>query len=160
MLVASSFSKNFGLYRERVGALTAVGPTAAATEAVLSQLKACVRTNYSNPPAHGAAIVETILTDGSLRELWDEELAAMRRRIHEMRHQFVLAMRQLAPERDFSFLLDQAGMFSFSGLTPAQVDRLREEYAIYIVRSGRINVAGITTANIDRLCRAIAAVIA
>lgn len=159
MLVASSYSKNFGLYRERVGALTAVATDAKSAAAVLSHLKVCIRTNYSNPPAHGAGIVETILSDKELRSLWQDELTAMRQRIHQMRAAFVETMKQTAPNHDFSFLLDQAGMFSFSGLSPAQVDRLREEFAIYIVRSGRINVAGMTSANIPTLCEAVAAVL-
>jgi aspartate aminotransferase/aromatic-amino-acid transaminase len=159
VLLASSFSKNFGLYRERVGALCVVATDTARADAVLSHFKACVRTNYSNPPAHGAAVVETILQDPQLRSLWEEELAGMRERINGMRRLFVETMQQHAPDRDFSFLLPQRGMFSFSGLQPDEVDRLREEHAIYIVRSGRINVAAITTQNIHPLCRAIAAVI-
>jgi aspartate/tyrosine/aromatic aminotransferase len=159
MLIASSFSKNFGLYRERVGALTAVAASADTAQAVLSHLKVCVRANYSNPPAHGGAIVETIMTHNSLRQLWETELAQMRSRIHGMRTLFVETMRQHAPSRDFSFLLDQCGMFSFSGLTPEQVDRLRSELSIYIVRSGRINVAGITPSNVQALCQAIASVL-
>ncbi|MCA9148068.1 MAG: aspartate/tyrosine/aromatic aminotransferase [Planctomycetales bacterium] len=157
--VASSFSKNFGLYRERVGALTVVAADSSAADAVMSQLKVCVRTNYSNPPAHGGAVVETILGDPALSETWRNELTVMRERIHEMRQLFVQRMREYAPQRDFSFLLQQAGMFSFSGLTPEQVDRLRDEHAIYIVRSGRINVAGITPQNVEPLCRAIASVL-
>jgi aspartate/tyrosine/aromatic aminotransferase len=159
MLIASSFSKNFGLYRERVGALTAVAASQQRAEAVLSQLKICVRTNYSNPPAHGASIVETILGDEGLREGWKRELTAMRTRISGMRALFVETMRAHAPRHDFSFLLSQNGMFSFSGLSPERVDRLREQFAIYVVRSGRINVAGITPQNIDPLCRAVAAVL-
>lgn len=159
MLIASSFSKNFGLYRERVGALTAVAKDAVAAAAVLSQLKLCIRANYSNPPAHGGAIVETILTDVELRSQWEAELAEMRDRINDMRRLFVDTMRQMAPQTDLSFLCDQQGMFSFSGLTPQQVDRLREESSIYIVRSGRINVAGITAMNVKSLCQAVANVL-
>jgi aspartate/tyrosine/aromatic aminotransferase len=160
VLIASSFSKNFGLYRERVGALSVVASTPDRAQAVLSQLKSCVRANYSNPPAHGAAIVETILQDRELRELWHEELNAMRSRINGMRKLFVQTMLKYAPDRDFSFLLPQQGMFSFTGLRPEQVDRLREHYSIYIVRSGRINVAAITTQNVEPLCRAVAEVLA
>jgi aspartate/tyrosine/aromatic aminotransferase len=159
LLVASSFSKNFGLYRERVGALSVIARDRGRAEAVLSHFKSCVRANYSNPPAHGAAVVETILQDPGLRALWDEELAAMRTRINGMRRLFVETMRKYVPDRDLSFLLPQQGMFSFSGLRPEQVDRLREEYAIYIVRSGRINVAAITPRNVEPLCRAVAAVL-
>jgi aspartate/tyrosine/aromatic aminotransferase len=159
LLIASSFSKNFGLYNERVGALSAIAPNAAKADVVLSHLKSCVRTNYSNPPAHGAAIVQTILQDAQLRQTWHEELAAMRERIADMRQLFVQTMRRHAPQSDFASLLQQNGMFSFSGLRPAQVDRLRQEHSIYIVRSGRINVAGITPQNVAPLCRALAAVL-
>lgn len=159
LLVASSFSKNFGLYRERIGALTAIAGSSEAASTVLSQLKTCVRTNYSNPPAHGGAIVETILKDAELREQWTSELAAMRDRINAMRTDFVAAMKKHAPNHDFSFLLEQQGMFSFSGLSPEQVDALREQHSIYIVGSGRINVAGITPSNVDRLAAAIATVL-
>jgi aspartate/tyrosine/aromatic aminotransferase len=159
LLVASSFSKNFGLYSERVGALTAVCRTEAAAQAVLSQLKACIRTNYSNPPAHGAEIVTTILGDPQLRSLWDNEVRDIRERINGMRSLFVRALADAGVKRDFSFVAQQRGMFSFSGLTPEQVQRLRDEYAIYIVGSGRINVAGMTSDNVRPLCAAIAAVL-
>lgn len=158
-LIASSFSKNFGLYGERVGALTIVGPTADSTLATLSQAKACVRANYSNPPRHGAAVVATILGDAALTNQWHAELAEMRSRIHQMRDAFVKAMNARVPGRDFSFIREQLGMFSFSGLNAMQVDRLKTEFAIYIVGSGRINVAGITSRNIDRLCDCIAVVL-
>lgn len=159
ILVCSSFSKNFGLYRERVGALTVLAGTPTVTQAVVSQLKTCVRTNYSNPPAHGAQVVETILGDETMRRSWETELAFMRDRISHMRTSFVETMRKHAPHHDFSFLLPQLGMFSFSGLKPEQVDRLRDEHGIYMVRTGRINVAGITSKNIDPLCRAVASVL-
>jgi len=159
LLVCSSFSKNFGLYRERVGALTFVTKSQDTTTKVLSQVKACVRANYSNPPAHGAAIVETILADHLLRSQWKEELSEMRNRINGMRNQFVTAVTTLDASSDFSFIRDQRGMFSFSGLSPEQVDTLREQYSIYIVRSGRINVAGMTPNNLDRLCPAIVSVL-
>ena len=159
LLIASSFSKNFGLYRERVGALSVVAANEEAARVALSHLKLCVRTNYSNPPAHGAMIVETILEDDALRSLWHEELDLMRRRIAGMRQLFVQTMQSCAPRHDFDFLLEQKGMFSFSGLRPEQVDRLRDEYAIYIVRSGRINVAGITPHNCEPLCQAVASVL-
>jgi aspartate aminotransferase len=116
--------------------------------------------NYSNPPRHGAAIVATILGDASLRKEWEQELAEMRRRIHEMRTQFVAEMARRLPKRDFSFISTQKGMFSFSGLTPVQVDELRTKYGIYVVVSGgRINVAGMTPGNITVLCDAIAKVL-
>jgi aspartate/tyrosine/aromatic aminotransferase len=156
LLVASSFSKNFGLYNERVGALTAVCQTGAAAQAVLSQIKACIRANYSNPPAHGSAIVTTILSDPQLRSLWEGEVSQIRERINGMRSLFVRALAERGVGRDFSFIARQRGMFSYSGLTPEQVRRLREEYSIYVVGSGRINVAGMTEENMVPLCSAIA----
>jgi aspartate/tyrosine/aromatic aminotransferase len=158
-LVCSSFSKNFGLYRERVGALTLIAEDAEAARRVQSQVKSVIRANYSNPPSHGAAIVTTILQDAELRSQWEQELAAMRARIAGMRRQFVETMAAKGASRDFSFLTGQRGMFSFSGLTPDQVQTLREKTAIYIVGSGRINVAGMTESNMDRLCEAIVAVL-
>jgi aspartate aminotransferase len=159
LLVASSFSKNFGLYNERVGALTLVGGTSDAAKAALSHIKARVRANYSNPPAHGAAIVTTILNNATLRAQWETEVAAMRERINGMRDLFVRTLKAKGVERDFSFLKDQRGMFSFSGLTKDQVEALRQDNSIYIVGSGRINVAGMTEHNMDMLCEAIAAVL-
>ncbi len=159
LLMCSSFSKNFGLYGERVGALTIVARDADAAQAALSHAKTCVRQNYSNPPRHGALIVSTIFNDAELRSQWLVELAGMRDRINGMRQLFADRIKQRMPDRDFSFITDQRGMFSYSGLTPLQVDTLRSEHAIYMVGSGRINVAGITPANIDRLCNAIAAVL-
>ena len=159
LLICSSFSKNFGLYSERVGALTAVANSVEAAGVTLSHLKASVRANYSNPPRHGGAIVATVLTDAELRGQWESELADMRTRINRMRSRFVEVMSGKAPNHDFSFIANQRGMFSFSGLTPVQVDQLRSEYSIYIVGSGRINVAGMTDANLERLCDAIASVL-
>ena len=159
LLICSSFSKNFGLYSERVGALLAVGATSDTAQVVLSQLKRVVRANYSNPPAHGASIVATVLGDRQLTEQWKGELAAMRDRINGMRQRFVQRIGDQGIDRDFSFIEKQRGMFSFTGLTPEQVDQLRDEFSIYIVRSGRINVAGISEQNVDRLCAAIASVL-
>lgn len=159
MLVCNSFSKNFGLYRERIGALSILAADAATAEVVLSQVKRTVRTNYSNPPAHGAIIVATILGDSALRQQWREELSGMRDRINGMRQRFVDVMQSKAPNHDFSFIGRQQGMFSFSGLSPVQVDELRTKHSIYIVGSGRINIAGITESNIDPLCTAIASVL-
>lgn len=159
LLVCSSFSKNFGLYRERVGALSALSKDPSTTATVLSQLKKVVRVNYSNPPSHGAAIVSTVLGDAALTKQWQEELAAMRDRINGLRELLVAQLSAAGIDRDFRFITQQRGMFSFSGLTPEQVDRLRDEFSIYIVRSGRINVAGITQGNVEYLCRAIAAVL-
>ena len=156
ILVASSFSKNFGLYNERVGALTAIAATAEAAAKALSHIKICIRTNYSNPPAHGAAIATQVLGDPELRALWESEVAAMRDRINGMRHLFVETLQAQGLEQDFDFIVRQRGMFSFSGLNAQQVEQLRQQYAIYIVGSGRINVAGMTPANMGRLCWAIA----
>lgn len=158
LIVCSSFSKNFGLYRERVGALSLVCSTKESTAAVQSQINRAVRANYSNPPAHGAAIVETILRDQSLRESWENELAHMRGRINGMRQQLVDALEAQGVPGGYSFITKQRGMFSFSGLSQTQVEQLREQYAIYLVGSGRINVAGLTPANIDRVAEAIGAV--
>lgn len=158
--VCSSFSKNFGLYSERVGALLAVAKSHENAECVLSQLKQAVRVNYSNPPRHGAAVVAAILGDAALKQQWLAELAAMRERIHTMRHGFVQGMRETTCETDFSFLLDQKGMFSYSGLTPMQVDWLRTHRAVYMVGTGRMNVAGMTMHNLPALCSAIADAIA
>ena len=159
LLVATSYSKNFGLYRERTGALTVVASDFEAAEIAMSHLKICVRTNYSNPPSHGAQIVATVLGDSELRALWDSEVKEMRDRINGMRERFVDGLEKRGVKRDFSFIARQRGMFSFSGLTLEQVTALREKYAIYIVGSGRINVAGMTDENLDRLCDAIAEVL-
>lgn len=158
-LVASSFSKNFGLYNERVGALTLLARDEAAAQSVLSHLKQTIRANYSNPPAHGAAIVTTVLTDPTLRAQWETEVSAMRERINTMRHLFVETLNEKGVDRDFSFIANQRGMFSFSGLNADQVKALRDEYAIYVVGGGRINVAGMSEANMDYLCGAIAEIL-
>jgi aspartate/tyrosine/aromatic aminotransferase len=155
LLVASSFSKNFGLYNERVGALTLVAASAEAAQNALSHLKQAVRANYSNPPSHGAAIVTTVLSDPALRRQWEGEVAEMRERINTMRHLFVETLNEKGVTRDFSFIAQQRGMFSFSGLSTDDVKALRDQYAIYIVGGGRINVAGMTEANMDYLCSAI-----
>lgn len=160
LMVSSSFSKNFGLYNERVGALTVVASTPEAANALMSQVMICIRANYSNPPAHGAAIVTEVLNDSGLRLQWEGEVAEMRNRINRMRALLVDTLERKGVRRDFSFIARQRGMFSFSGLDSRQVDTLREEYAIYMVGSGRINVAGITEANVDYLCESIAAVLA
>jgi aspartate aminotransferase len=159
LLVCSSFSKNFGLYNERTGALTIKAKTPDASAAALSQLKICARTNYSNPPAHGGAIVTTILSDPALRKQWQEELAGMRARILGMRKAFVDGLARAGAKQDFSFITEQNGMFSFSGLGKDQVERLKAEDGIYIVGSGRINVAGMTESNMTMLCEAIVAVL-
>jgi len=159
MLIATSYSKNFSLYNERVGALTLVANDADSAETALSQIRVTVRSNYSNPPAHGGLIVKTILKDEALTTEWHDELAAMRNRINGMRALFVETMTRKAPSFDCSFIAKQRGMFSLSGLTKAHVDALRDQHAVYIVGSGRINVAGMTNDNMEALCNAIADVI-
>ncbi len=158
-LVCSSFSKNFGLYCERVGALTVVGTDADSTEKAFSNVKIAIRQNYSNPPRHGGAIVTTVLSDAALRAEWEGEVAAIRERIRQMRELFVETLKAKGIQRDFSFITRQHGMFSFSGLSDAQVTALRETYGIYMVGGGRMNVAGMTRSNMDRLCQAIAEVL-
>lgn len=159
VMIASSYSKNFGLYNQRTGALTLVGNTADDVSRAFSHVKTTIRTNYSNPPAYGAAIVRTVLGDEGLRKQWDDELGSMRDRINGMRTLFVDTMSKMAPDRDFSFITSQNGMFSFSGLSREQVERLRGEHSLYIVGSGRINVAGLSENNMDRVCRSIAEVL-
>lgn len=158
MLICSSFSKNFGLYNERVGAMTLLAADKRTADAVFSQIKVVIRANYSNPPAHGSAIVITILSDPALRKQWEQEVADMRARILKMRVLFVDTLRKLGVNKDFEFIKHQRGMFSFSGLTKEQVEKLRAQYALYIVASGRINVAGMTESNMQPLCKAIASV--
>ena len=161
MIVCTSFSKNFGLYAERVGAAHLLTGSAEQTRALLSRAKICVRTNYSNPPVHGAAVVATVLGDEGLTATWHDELAAMRGRIQDMRQALADGLDgrgvHLHDEGN-GFVVRQNGMFSFSGLTPEEVERLQAEHAVYILKSGRINVAGITPTNLDQLCDAIAAV--
>ena len=159
LLVCSSFSKNFSLYNERVGALLAIAPTAEAACAVQSQINKVIRSNYSNPPAHGAQIVNTVLRDAELRQQWEGEVAAMRDRINGMRTSLVEALADAGVPGDYSFMTRQRGMFSFSGLTKDQVEVLREKYAIYIVGSGRINVAGLTPSNVELVAQAISEVV-
>ncbi|WP_105901992.1 amino acid aminotransferase [Vibrio gangliei] len=159
ILVASSFSKNFGLYNERVGAFTLVAATSETATTAFSQVKKIIRSIYSNPPAHGAAVVTHILNDESLRAEWEAEVAEMRDRIQEMRTLFVQTLKDEGVTQDFSFIEAQNGMFSFSGLSKEQVARLKEEFAIYIVGSGRISVAGMTKSNMGPLCKGIAAVL-
>jgi aspartate/tyrosine/aromatic aminotransferase len=158
-LVASSFSKNFGLYSERTGALTIVTPSAAETVVAFSHLKATVRVLYSNPPAHGGLVVATILSSPQLREQWQTELAGMRGRIKAMRAALVAGLAARGVQGDFSFITAQRGMFSFSGLSDAIVEQLRREKGIYMVAGGRINLAGLNATNVDPVCDAIAQVL-
>lgn len=159
LLVASSYSKNFGLYNERVGAFTLVADNQEEAEKAFSQVKSIIRVLYSNPSSHGAAAVATVLADPKLKADWINELAEMRNRIKAMRTQFVTLLKEKGATQNFDFIISQNGMFSFSGLSPEQVDRLRDEFAVYAVRSGRINVAGITEDNIHQLCEAIVRVL-
>ncbi len=159
LLVSSSYSKNFGLYNERVGAFTLVAETEEIAATALTQVKSIIRTLYSNPASHGAATVALVLGDAQLRTEWEQELTEMRNRIKAMRHKFVELLKEYGAEQDFSFIIEQNGMFSFSGLSAEQVDRLKDEFAIYAVRSGRINVAGITEDNIRYLCESIVKVL-
>jgi aromatic-amino-acid transaminase len=155
-VVSQSFSKSFGLYRERVGALTVVTASEEEAKRVQSQLKRVIRTNYSSPASHGAQIVASVLADAGDRARWEKEVAEMRDRIREMRELFVRRMREKGVEQDFSFIERQRGMFSYSELPREVVDRLRSEYGIYIVGSGRICVASLNEKNIDYVCEAIA----
>jgi aromatic-amino-acid transaminase len=155
-LVAQSFSKSFALYRERVGALTVVTASKDEAKRVQSQLKRVIRTNYSSPASHGAQLVASVLADPGARARWEGEVAEMRERIRQMRGLFVRRIREKGVEQDFSFIERQHGMFSYSELPREIVDRLRNEYSIYIVGSGRICVASLNEKNIDYVCEAIA----
>ena len=157
-LVSTSFSKSFSLYGERVGALSVVCASADEAARVLSQLKVMIRTNYSNPPTHGAQVVTTVLTTPALRALWEEELAGMRQRIKQMRRALQDKLAAAGVRRDLGFITQQRGMFSYSGLNAAQMQRLRSEFGIYGVDSGRICVAALNGRNIDAVVGAIAKV--
>ncbi len=149
LLVASSFSKSFSLYGERVGALSIMTRNKEETLRVVSQVKRVIRTNYSNPPTHGAAIVAEVLTNPELRKIWEAELAHMRDRIKQMRSAFVDGLKARGVTQDFSFVTRQNGMFSYSGLSTAQVDRLRDEFGVYAIGTGRICLAALNLNNID-----------
>jgi aromatic-amino-acid transaminase len=157
--VSSSFSKSFSLYGERVGALSIVTQSKEESARVLSQLKRVIRTNYSNPPTHGAAIVATVLNSPKLRQMWEDELAQMRDRIKSMRHGLKEKLAAAGVSQDFSFIEAQRGMFSYSGLTSDQVGKLQEQDGIYALSTGRICVAALNTKNIDRVAQAIARVL-
>jgi len=159
LFVSNSFSKSFSLYGERVGALSIVAASAEEAGRVLSQLKRVVRTNYSNPPIHGSQVVATVLSTPELRTQWEEELAGMRVRIREMRQALVEKLKAKAPGQDFDFVIKQRGMFSYSGLTKAQVERLRAEFSVYAVDTGRICVAALNSRNIDAVVDAIGKVL-
>jgi len=157
-LVSNSFSKIFSLYGERVGGLSVVCEDADAAARVLGQLKATVRRNYSSPPNFGAQVVSLVLNDPQLNALWRAEVEAMRSRISEMRHALVAALKTALPEQDFSFLLSQRGMFSYTGFSPEQVEKLREVFGVYLIASGRVCMAGLNHHNIARVAQAFAAV--
>ena len=158
-LVSSSFSKSFSLYGERVGALTLVSESREESARVLSQVKRVIRTNYSNPPTHGATIVATVLSNPELRALWEAELGEMRQRIRTMRNALVEGLAAAGATRDFAFVNAQRGMFSYSGLTAEQVERLKSEFGIYAVSTGRICVAALNERNLPPTIQAIAAVL-
>lgn len=157
--VSSSFSKSFSLYGERVGALSIVTQSKEESARVLSQLKRVIRTNYSNPPTHGAAIVAMVLNSPKLRQMWEDELAEMRERIKAMRHGLNKKLAAAGAQQDFSFIETQRGMFSYSGLTAGQVANLQEQDGIYALSTGRICVAALNTKNLDRVAQAIARVL-
>ena len=157
--IANSFSKSMSVYGERAGALSVVCADAAEAELVLGQMKATVRRNYSSPGIHAAGIVSRVLTDPALRTSWEADVAGMRTRIQAMRKSLHGVLSAKQPGRDFNYFLTQRGMFSYTGLSAAQVDRLREEFGVYLVRSGRICIAGLNTGNVERTAVAIAAVL-
>lgn len=157
-LVSNSFSKIFSLYGERVGGLSVLCEDAEAADRVLGQLKATVRRNYSSPPNFGAQVVAAVLNDEALKASWLAEVEEMRTRILAMRQELVKVLSTEMPERNFDYLLNQRGMFSYTGLSAAQVDRLREEFGVYLITSGRMCVAGLNTANVQRVAKAFAAV--
>jgi aromatic-amino-acid transaminase len=158
--VTNSFSKSMSVYGERCGALTAVCADAAEAALVLGQLRFTVRRIYSSPGKHAALIVAHVLGDADLRAMWQAEVAAMRERIAAMRQMLHARLVALLPGRDFGYFLSQRGMFSYTGLSAAQVDRLRDEHAVYLIRSGRICVAGLNTGNVERTAQAMATVLA
>jgi aromatic-amino-acid transaminase len=157
--IANSFSKSMSVYGERAGALSVVCADRAEAELVLGQLQATVRRNYSSPAIHAAGIVSRVLGDPALRAMWEADVTAMRERILAMRRQLHGVLSARRPERDFGYFLTQRGMFSYTGLSGAQVDRLREEFGVYLVRSGRMCVAGLNSGNVERTAQAMAAVL-
>ncbi|MBI3523547.1 MAG: aspartate/tyrosine/aromatic aminotransferase [Betaproteobacteria bacterium] len=158
-LVSSSFSKSFSLYGERIGALSLITASKDEAARVLSQIKRVVRTNYSNPPTHGGAVVAAVLSNPELRQMWENELAGMRERIRAMRTSLVDKLRTCGVKQDFSFVARQRGMFSYTGLSADQVERLKTEYGIYAVSTGRICLAALNSRNIDYVADAIAALL-
>ena len=159
LFVSSSFSKSFSLYGERVGALSIVTQSADETTRVLSQVKRTIRTNYSNPPTHGGAVVAMVLATPDLRQMWEGELAQMRERIKAMRQGLADGLKAQGVTQDFGFVTSQRGMFSYTGLSQAQVDRLREEFAVYAIGTGRVCIAALNSHNLPYVCQSIAAVL-
>ena len=158
-LVANSFAKSFSIYRERVGAISVVTGSQKEAAAVTSQLKRIVRMIYSSPPSYGAQLVAIVLTHPELRPLWEKELGEMRERIHEMRHLLAKKLKEVLPEKDFSFILKQQGMFSYSGLSTDVMKALREQFHVYGLDSGRICVAALNHKNVDYVCQSVAALV-
>ncbi len=159
IFVSTSFSKSFSLYGERVGALSVVASNKEEADRVLSQLKVVIRTNYSNPPTHGGAVVAAVLGNPELRALWEKELGEMRVRIKAMRQKLVDGLKAAGVQQDMSFITTQIGMFSYSGLSKDQMVRLRSEFGVYGTDTGRMCVAALNSKNIDYVCQAIAKVI-
>ena len=159
ILIAYSCSKNFGLYRDRVGALQVITKNRSSTEAVKSHMKSIARRLYSVPPAHGAIVVGMILADAELKQSWAAELDGMCKRINTMRELFAGKMKQKGSQQDFGFVSSQFGMFSMLGLTVEQVQRLKKEYSVYMVNSSRVNIAGISESNIEYLTDSVLAVL-
>ncbi|BFM50876.1 amino acid aminotransferase [Marinomonas sp. THO17] len=159
MLIANSFSKNFGIYRDRCGGLSVIAETGEEAKNAFSIIGQAIRANYSMPPAHGATVVHTIMSHPELRAEWETEVAEMRNRINGLREKLVIKLAASGVSKDFSFIQDQRGMFSYSGLTLEQVRRLRSEFSIYIADTGRMSVAGVSDDNIDYLCDSIAKVV-
>ncbi|ACT14520.1 MULTISPECIES: amino acid aminotransferase [Pectobacterium] len=157
-LIANSFSKIFSLYSERVGGLSVVCDDADSAQRVLGQLKATVRRNYSSPPNFGAQVVSKVLNDAQLNADWKAEVEEMRTRILSMRQELVSALKNALPNRNFDYLLTQRGMFSYTGFSPEQVDRLREEFGVYLIASGRMCIAGLNHSNVQRVAAAFAAI--
>ena len=159
MVIASSCSKNFGLYRERTGTAIIIAATAEQANLAQSQMNSVIRSNYSMPPSHGAMVVETILSDPKLKQMWRDELKTMRKRIKDLRSQLVDAIKAEGVEQDFSFIERQNGMFSFLGVNAKQVDKLVNDHSVYLVGSSRINLAGLNQHNIAYVAKSIAAVL-
>lgn len=159
MLIANSFSKNFGIYRDRCGGLSVIAENAEEAKNAFSIIGQAIRANYSMPPAHGATVVYTIMNNPELYAMWEQEVTEMRNRINGLRSQLVQKLAASGVSKDFSFIEKQRGMFSYSGLTLEQVRKLRSDYSIYIADTGRMSVAGVSDSNIDYLCESIAKVV-